>query len=97
MNMKLHNIKRSSGILAAGILTAAALLTGCQREFELDLPLAVSARDLTLSKDAGSTHVLVYSTGEWTARFTRNVNWASLNKLSGYGNNAYSLRKIRCS
>ena len=87
MNMKLHNIKRSSGILAAGILTAAALLTGCQREFELDLPLAVSARDLTLSKDAGSTHVLVYSTGEWTARFTRNVNWASLNKLSGYGNN----------
>ena len=30
--------------------------------------------------------MLVYSNGEWTARFTRNVKWASLNKLEGYGN-----------
>ena len=39
------------------------------------------------TKDAGSTHVLVYSNGDWTARFTRPVKWASLNKLQGYGNN----------
>ena len=46
----------------------------------------MAARELSLSKEAGSTHVLVYSNGEWTERFTRNVKWASLNKLEGYGN-----------
>ena len=79
--------KRSvAGVLIA--LTAlTTALTGCQEDFELDLPLAVSARELSLTKDAGSTHVLVYSNGDWTARFTRPVKWASLNKLQGYGNN----------
>ncbi len=79
--------KRSvAGVLIA--LTAlTTALTGCQKDFELDLPLAVSARELSLTKDAGSTHVLVYSNGDWTARFTRPVKWASLNKLQGYGNN----------
>ena len=78
--------KRSvAGVLIA--LTAlTTALTGCQKDFELDLPLAVSARELSLTKDAGSTHVLVYSNGDWTARFTRPVKWASLNKLEGYGN-----------
>ena len=52
--------KRSvAGVLIA--LTAlTTALTGCQEDFELDLPLAVSARELSLTKDAGSTHVLVY-------------------------------------
>lgn len=69
--------------------TAAMLLAlaGCQKEFELDLPLAVSSRDLSLTKEAGATHVLVYSTGEWAARLTRNVIWASLDRQEGYGNN----------
>lgn len=59
--------KRSvAGVLIA--LTAlTTALTGCQEDFELDLPLAVSARELSLTKDAGSTHVLVYSNGDWTA------------------------------
>ena len=50
--------KRSvAGVLIA--LTAlTTALTGCQEDFELDLPLAVSARELSLTKDAGSTHVL---------------------------------------
>lgn len=57
--------KRSvAGVLIA--LTAlTTALTGCQEDFELDLPLAVSARELSLTKDAGSTHVLVYSNGDW--------------------------------
>lgn len=52
----------------------------------MDLPLAVSSRNLTLAKEAGSTHVLVYSDGEWTARLTRPVKWASIDRNSGYGN-----------
>lgn len=78
--------KRSVVGLLTAVAAFAAVLTGCQKDFELELPLAVSARELSLTKEAGSTHVLVYSTGEWKARFTRNVKWASLNKLEGYGN-----------
>ena len=79
--------KRSvAGVLVA-MMALTTTLTGCQKDFEMDLPLAVSARELSLSKDAGSTHVLVYSDGDWTAHFTRNVKWASTNKLHGYGNN----------
>lgn len=78
--------KRSVVGLLIAVMAFTAALTGCQKDFELELPLAVSARELSLTKDAGSTHVLVYSTGDWKARFTRNVKWASLNKLEGYGN-----------
>ncbi len=79
--------KRSAvGLLTAVLMAFAVVMTGCQKNFELELPLAVSARELSLTKEAGSTHVLVYSTGEWKARFTKNVKWASLNKLEGYGN-----------
>lgn len=52
----------------------------------MDLPLAVTSRDLDLAKEAGSTHVLVYSDGEWTARLTRPVKWASIDRMSGFGN-----------
>lgn len=61
-------------------------LAACDRPFELDLPLSVAQRKISLSKDAGSTHVLVYADGEWTAAFTEPVEWGSLNKVSGYGN-----------
>lgn len=74
------------GAVIAMMALTSVVTTGCQKDFELDLPLAVSSRELSLTKDAGSTHVLVYSNGEWTARFTRNVKWASLNKQQGYGN-----------
>lgn len=74
------------GAVIAMMAFTSFLTTGCQKDFEMDLPLAVSSRELSLTKEAGSTHVLVYSTGEWTARFTRNVKWASLNKQEGYGN-----------
>ena len=86
-NMKTRHYMKS---LACALGAAAAMLlalTGCQKEFELDLPLAVSSRNLSLTKEAGSTHVLVYSTGAWKARLTRNVIWASLDRQEGYGNN----------
>ena len=72
-------------ILAA--LVAAVAVFSCDKPFELDLPLAVNNHNLTLQKTAGSTHILVYANGPWTAEFSRNVEWASLNKLSGEGNN----------
>lgn len=68
------------------ILAAIALAAACDKPFEMDLPLSVAQRSISLSKDAGETHVLVYADGEWTASFTEPVEWASLNKVSGYGN-----------
>lgn len=52
----------------------------------MDLPLSVAQRNISLSKEAGSTHVLVYADGDWTATFTEPILWASLNKVSGTGN-----------
>ncbi len=68
------------------ILTSLLLLASCDKPFQMDLPLSVAQRNISLTKDAGSTHVLVYADGEWTATFTEPVGWASLNKVSGYGN-----------
>lgn len=71
---------------ALAVIMAAASSVSCADKFELDLPLAVSAHQLDFTKDAGSTHILVYSNGDWTAGFDRKVDWGSLNKLSGNGN-----------
>ena len=86
MKATLNKKKRyHAGMLCASFVLAAALAS-CQKEFEMDLPLAVNSRAVSLTSGAGSTHVLVYSDGEWSARFTRNVKWASLDNLKGYGN-----------
>lgn len=85
--MKNLNIIRKSVIGAfVTFVTLTMTLTGCYQNYEMDLPLAVTSRDLNLTKEAGSTHVLVYADGEWTARLTRPVKWASLDRTSGYGN-----------
>ena len=68
------------------IFSLFALLASCDKPFEMDLPLSVDQRNISLTKDAGSTHVLVYADGDWTATFTEPISWASLNKVSGSGN-----------
>lgn len=68
------------------IFSLLALLSSCDKSFEMDLPLSVAQRNISLTKEAGSTHVLVYADGNWTAEFTEPVKWASLNKVSGSGN-----------
>ena len=80
--MKLKNILSSLAALAFLLLVQA-----CDKPFEFDRPLAVSSRAVTLSEKAGSTHVMVYSNGPWTASFTEPVKWASLDQTSGEGIN----------
>lgn len=70
-------------------LVAFFSLVSCQREFEVVNDLAVSSRTLELKSDAGSTHIMVYSKGPWTVTLDQNVEWASLNKLSGAGFNDF--------
>lgn len=68
------------------LLASAFAATGCNNTFEMDLPLAVNSRALDLEETSGSTHILVYADGAWTAKFTEPVEWASLDRVSGSGN-----------
>ena len=67
-------------------IAATVICAACDKPFEMDLPLSVAGRHITLSKDGGSTHVLVYSDGNWTAAFDKEVNWAAIDRTSGRGN-----------
>lgn len=68
------------------ILTAVLTVVGCNKTFEMDLPLAVSSRVIDLTKDAGTTHIMIFADGDWTAKFTETTEWASLDRLNGNGN-----------
>lgn len=72
--------------LLMSILAAALSGAGCTDTFELDLPLAVNSREIDLDTFTGYTHILVYSDGEWHAKFTDPVDWASLDRLTDSGN-----------
>ena len=72
--------------ILAGLSLAAAAVLSCDKPFEMDLPLAVNSHKLTLSSASGSTHILIYAVGDWTACFGKEIGWGSLNKLGGTGN-----------
>lgn len=72
-----------------GFLTIA-LVTSCAKNFEgVALPLAVNNTALVLDTAAGSTHVMVYSTGNWSVNFKEKNDWAVLNKTEGSGNSDF--------
>lgn len=61
-------------------------LFSCDAPFELKLPLAVDSHRLKLSQAEGSTHILVYADGDWTASLDGDPQWAQLDRNSGEGN-----------
>ena len=80
--MKQDNIFRA--LLAAALLALGA--AACDKPYEMNLPLAVNQHTISLKQEAGSTHILVWSDGDWKARFDKPIDWGSLNKESGFGN-----------
>ena len=77
-----HDMIRA--LLAAALLSLGAV--ACDKPYEMNLPLAVNQHLITLQKEAGSTHILVWSDGGWSARFDKPIDWGSLNKATGEGN-----------
>ncbi|MBQ9311099.1 MAG: BACON domain-containing protein [Bacteroidales bacterium] len=73
--------------LALAALVAMLGVQACDKPYEYNLPLSVTAHNLTLPSDAGSTHIMVYASGEWKASLAGEVDWAALSKLSGEGVN----------
>ena len=72
--------------ILGGLLVSAFLVFSCDKPYEMNLPLAVNSHKLTLNSPSGSTHILIWADGDWTAGFGREINWGSLNKLEGSGN-----------
>lgn len=70
-------------------LAIALLTTGvcsCETDSDLDLPLAVDSNGINLEAKGGSTHILIYSQGDWEVRFDKPIEWGSLSTLQGTGN-----------
>lgn len=73
------------------MLCVMLLVSSCEKEYKLELPLAVTQESLDLGAGGGSTHVLVYCTGNWTASL-KNIDdesWASIDKASGKENGEF--------
>lgn len=77
--------------MAAMFMTLISVFTSCEEDYKLELPLAVAQNELTLGAGGGSTHVLVYSTGDWTATLKNPADaaWATIDMGSGSGNGEF--------
>ncbi len=85
-NNHIYSIHKTwlSGIMP--LLIALLLMTGCEMNSDMDLPLNVNSNEYTLTSSSGITSIPIYSNGEWSARLSENVNWATINRLGGTSN-----------
>lgn len=82
--MKPKNMIRTLLQLPALLMAVALLGTGCEKDFEWNVPLAVTQNGLDLTAAAGSTRITVYATGRWKAELTEG-SWAEVSEVSGNG------------
>lgn len=75
--------------LLVAVLFVAGL-SSCAKDFEgISLPLAVNSTALTLDTAAGSSHVMVYSTGKWNVGLEQPAEWLTLDRKEGDGNSDF--------
>lgn len=81
-------IKGKLSFAALLLCLLATVMSSCEEKFKLELPLAVTQNGLKFGAAGGSTHVLVYSTGKWTAAIKdpADESWAHLDRTNGEGN-----------
>lgn len=86
--MKNSYIKRLPKLAMMLICFFATVFISCEERYELKLPLAVAQNQLKFGSEAGSTHMLVYCTGNWDASLQNpdDASWASIENPSGKGN-----------
>ena len=71
---------------AATILTLTTFIAmSCDKPFQIEQPLGVTTKVVNLQAKSGITPVVVYAAEGWTAQLTDNVEWASIDRLEGYG------------
>ena len=67
------------------ILALATMLAGCNQDIPYDTPLSLSGEKNVLSAAGGSTPVIVYTEGSWTASLSDECTWASIDRTTGEG------------
>lgn len=60
-------------------------MLGCQKGYEMTLPLAVSRGEFKLASTLGKTYFTVYSTGSWNITYANSAEWLRLSTMSGEG------------
>ena len=75
----------------AASLAVCLALTSCMKEYSIIDKLGLLQHTLDLSCDPGSTSITVYADGPWSVALDRQIEWASLNKLSGEGLGEFKL------
>ncbi|MGN0191713.1 MAG: BACON domain-containing protein, partial [Candidatus Cryptobacteroides sp.] len=66
--------------------TAAIMLFGCQRPYELKLDFALNRTDLHFKAAESKSYFQVYCCGNWTVSLESEADWVTLSAYSGYGN-----------
>lgn len=85
MKNRKPTILKTGRWLALILAVSLFIAPSCEHDYEWELPLAIDHNALIFSTDAGTEHVLVYSTGNWTASFTEERSWITMRKASGSG------------
>ena len=78
--MDFRNICKA--ILAVAVIVAAA---GCKKTDHFDGALGLHSRRIVLPAETGSTPIMVFSNTSWKVKFTSEVSWAGIDRLSGEG------------
>lgn len=86
MKLKNNFFRIKSSLYIMLLICLGITMTCCEEDSDLKLQLAVNSNDIVLKPEGGSTHIMVYSTGKWTASFKEPVKWASIDKIEGEGN-----------
>lgn len=68
------------------LLFLIPLFINCRKVDVFDLSLAVNADTVHFDTNAGETHIMIYSNGNWEVEFEDEKDWVSINKTTGSGN-----------
>ena len=60
------------------ILLLSALAVSCEKKFQFSQPLSLQSEKVELEAGEGSTPVIIYANGSWTAFLTEGEAWAHL-------------------
>lgn len=67
------------------IAALIALSVSCEKRFEFSQPLSLSSEKVAVDAGEGSTPVIVYANGDWTATLSEGSGWSRLENASGTG------------
>ena len=72
--------------ICIGVVALLAFISGCQRPYELELDFALNREELRFTKAESRSYFFVYSKTSWTLEFEKPVEWVSLSRMEGVGN-----------